>query len=240
MAPAVIPDYSKALDQPVQGLLANIFEQYFYNDMDGNLYRLEICPIKGSTYSGAVIVYKLNYAKGDEYPEYYAGKVFSESQCKISAADEALKLGIPYESEIQIARYVFKDMDIEMDSGRISGKQIRGAFVDPDYEGVHITKHVYLTLMEQHGTVISDFTQSIAGHKLWAFGVCKWGVVKLYDDNQKQMLVELLPRGDTPVNGVIPWSASTLTAQEQEALRKGHWELGNLRHIVLVLSNHHS
>ncbi|PSU07106.1 hypothetical protein C9I92_15235 [Photobacterium ganghwense] len=240
MAPAITQVYSKALDEEVQGLLPSTYDCHFYNAIDGFLYRLEIRAIERSMYTGAVIVYKLNYAEGDEYPEEYAEEAFSESQCKFKAAEDALALGIPVHNEQCVARYIFRDMEVTLgEENVVSGKQIRGAYVDPEFQASSITKHVYLTLLEQHGTLISDHTQSIAGHKLWAFGVCKWGVVKVYDSDNKKVLVDLLPGGDSPVNGVVPWSAEGLEQPDLDQLREGHWALGNFRHLVLVLSYHH-
>ncbi|WP_418358372.1 hypothetical protein ACNH6B_04975 [Shewanella basaltis] len=238
MAPAVNGDYEKDLSTPPQGINHSsiVFQKHFYNPLDSSIYKITEYPIKGSEYRGCVEVHILEFKEGDEYPLEYANEVFLEKKDNVAAANEAIDLGIPHEHELLIARYVYANITIHEAEGTVEGKQIRGAFVDNDYAGAKITREVYLTLLSRYGVVVSDSQQSIGGHGLWAFGVCKWGHVQVYNRNENIYLSTLLPNGEEPDKNIKPWSVKNHEQNSVNKLRNGYWTIeDDLSRLVLVL-----
>ncbi|EIJ2222172.1 hypothetical protein LIA61_000596 [Vibrio parahaemolyticus] len=241
MAPAVIVDYSKNLSNPPLGLDRESPQkiQAFFNTMDGFIYEYREYPIKGSSHSGCIEVVCFEYSPEDDFTLEHADTQFSEHGCKYKAAEEALALEIPPEEEKVVARYVYSDAKVcfQNPDETVTGKQIRGAYVDPEYSGAKLTKEVYLTILEQYDVLVSDNVQSVDGHGLWAYGVCNWGEVSVYDSKTQRILSRMLPTGTSPDQGVVPWSTTVgLKTDDVARLRNGFWTSGVcLRHLILVL-----
>lgn len=241
MAPAVIVDYSKDLCNPPLGLdrTSPLLTKTFFNPVDGYIYEIREFQIVGSSNSGCIEVVCYEYPEDDDFTLEYADQQYTEHQDKLLAAKEALDLEIPPECETVVARYVYSNASVcfQHPNEVLSGKQIRGAYVDPEYARAKLTKEVYLTLLDQHGVLVSDNVQSVDGHGLWAYGVCNWGEVSVYDSNTQRILSRLLPTGNTPDQSVIPWSSTRdLQSGDVTRLREGFWTAGVcLRHLILVL-----
>ncbi|MEF1312360.1 hypothetical protein QTO01_20080 [Vibrio mytili] len=234
-------DYSKDLCNPPLGLdrESPIHVKAFFNPIDGFVYEYREFSIKGSSNSGCIEVVCFEYSPEDDYTLEYADEVFQKHGCKYRAAEESLALGIPPVKETVTARYVYSDAKVcfQNPDEILFGKQIRGAYVDAEFARAKLTKEVYLNLLDRYGTLVSDNVQSVDGHGLWAFGVCNWGEVSVYDSKTQRILSRMLPNGVTPDHGIVPWSTmSDLKANDLSKLREGFWTSGVcLRHLILVL-----
>ncbi|MEM6188296.1 hypothetical protein [Shewanella scandinavica] len=240
MAPAINGGYAKDLSTSPQGIERSpiIYQKYFFNPLDSSLYKMTEYHIKGSEYRGCIEVHELVYGAGDGYALEYAKFIFDEKNDNIAAAVEAISLGIPTEQEKLIARYVYSNILIHEADETVEGKQIRGAYVDSEYEQAKITREVYLTLLNRYGTLVSDSQQSVKGHLLWAYGVCRWGSVRVYDRNEKAFLSTLSHEGDEPENGIAPWSVINIEKNDTTELRRGYWTIeDDLSRLVLVLKH---
>ncbi|EDP60028.1 hypothetical protein [Vibrio sp. AND4] len=244
MAPAVIVDYSKDLCNPPLGVnhKSPLLTKTFFNPVDGDIYEIREYQIVGSSNSGCIEVLVYEYSENDAYTLEYAEQQYKEHGDKLLAAQEALHLDIPPVKVTVVARYVYSDASIcfQNPSETLPGKQIRGAYVHREYTRSKLTKEVYLTILDQYGVLVSDNVQSVDGHGLWAYGVCNWGEVSVYDSNTQLILSRLLPTGSTPDKSIIPWSLTReLQSEDVGKLRDGFWSSGvSLRHLILVLRKH--
>lgn len=245
MAPNVSEfSYDKLLNDPPRGVMldSRLVMKNFYNNLDGFLYKIYEYRINGSEYSGCFEVVLLHYKDHDNFPEEHAEMIYGESKNIEHAALEAMSLEIDPIEEIVIARYVVKNINISFDGASVtverSGKQIKGAYVNPDYARSKITQVVYESIVQKYSILVSDNVQSIDGHSLWAYGVCKWGDVWVYDTNQQSFLCKLPPTGSLPTEATVPWSAvSPISAEGLGKLRQDcYTEGGCASHLVLVLA----
>lgn len=153
-------------------------------------------------------------------------------------ADALLALTFSPENVTIIARYVYKDKKVNYENEEIIGKQIRGAYVANDHTLAKLTTVVYKYLRDKYNLLICDNTQTVDGHKLWAFGVCKWADVDVYDCHKDMIVAKLPQAGNLPDNNIVPWSISVpfLPIDKSDSLRQGFWASGvDLHHIVLLI-----
>ncbi len=246
MAPALtFTGYSKDFSQRPFGLLNHpvIFTKSFFNEISGYIYTLrEYAFSEGCEYTSCVEVSVLDYDPRDAYTLEHAQALYESGYDRYSAAAEALDLGIPPLCETVVARYVFKDIEVKYSDSVVKiAKQVKGAHVSKEYSREHITTYVYSLMQREYSLVVSDNVQSVEGHALWAYGICKLGQVLVYDSQQQKFLSKLLPTGNVPDKGVIPWSipydANSLPSSISR-LRQGFYTTStSLNHLVFVLEN---
>ncbi|GAB7269923.1 hypothetical protein DZS_13160 [Dickeya ananatis] len=116
------------------------------------------------------------------------------------------------DTSIVIARFAYDNFDfIDRGGNQAKGKQIRGAFVNPQKSGVGLAGQVYRQLVIMHRHLACDNTQTEYGAALWATTVRDVvGRVDIYNATLQQY-VEELGGGGLGVNGCVPWDCGTTT-----------------------------
>ncbi|WP_026959856.1 hypothetical protein [Aliagarivorans taiwanensis] len=79
-----------------------------------------------------------------------------------------------------VARFAYKRciVPIPLISSEAPGKQICGAYVDPEYQASGIARRVYQLIVSSGFALVSDNQQTLPGALLWAAGTFNW-----YPDN---------------------------------------------------------
>jgi hypothetical protein len=212
---------------------------HFYNVIDTYIYKLvELKSKDGSDFSGCVELFKYEFNDAVDIVLEEQMSQLDEDQDLYAAAEMFLNQGFSPDKTTITARYVYKNKTVLYENEEIEGKQIKGAYIMDGTLAVGLTRFVYRYLRDKYGILISDNIQTADGHRLWAFGVCKWAEVCIYDCYLNKIVARLPKEGIVPENGIIPWSIKIpfLPIDKTDFLRKGFWiDQGSLHHIVLLI-----
>jgi hypothetical protein len=244
LPPEIIPeDFSKPLNLTLSldfNYQNPAETTHFYSQLDQTIYELvELNSLSGSAFSGCVELFEYKYNPTAENVIIdEAGHQLEQTSDIYQVAENLLKLGFDPDTRKRIARYIFKDKEIIYDGLDVIGKQIKGAYIEDNNAVLGLSTIVYRYLRDKYDLLICDNMQTVNGHQLWAFGVCKWANVQVYDCYQNLVVSQLSPTGDVPDGNIIPWSIPYLSIEKMEMLRKGFWtDQGNLNHIVLLIKS---
>jgi hypothetical protein len=245
LPPQIISDdFSKPLGSQIIDFDYNnpINTTHFFNEVDLSIYKLvELKNNEGSDFSGCIELFKYEFNDlADEVILARRDDLKIDDLDAFEMADALLELTFSPEKITRIARYVYKDKKVNYENEEILGKQIKGAHVADDHTLVRLTTVVYKYLRDKYNLLICDNTQTADGHKLWAFGVCKWADVDVYDCHKDMIVAKLPQAGNLPDNNIVPWSISVpfLPIDTIDSLRQGFWTSHvDLHHIVLLIRN---
>lgn len=201
----------------------------FYNHREGFIFRLqEVNALSGSEYCGCVEIYACNF---NEMALNGINDVTEDFLDPFEAASKALEAFEP-DSETLIGRYTFKNFKLE---GDCIGKQIKGAFVHPEYQQSGISSFTYRYLTKKYGFLVSDNNQTYKGHMLWTLSILKWGVIKIYDCVEERY-IGMIDYTQNPCP-IKPWSVPyNFPMQNEKFLREDMCDRTDVEyhHIVLV------
>lgn len=211
---------------------------YFFNKKDGYLYELrELSSLNGAEYSGCI---EVRYCDFNEMAlggvAAVAKEILKEVNDPYLAAQQALNAGFDIESQKMVAIYLFKDFEINNDGNKEIGKQIKAARIDEDYEAAGISTQIYEFIAKKYKILVCDTTQTPQGHLLWAFGISKWGSLRIYNSNE-QKFIGIFNKIDSNPE-IKPWSVPfTLSMQDEESFRKDVCDITEetYHHKVLVV-----
>jgi hypothetical protein len=173
---------------------------FFFNPREAAIFKIQEYKAQaGSEYSGCI---EVSYCHFNEMALDGVCAVAEDFQDPYEAANEALK-AFDIEDEILIGRYAFKDFEVHAEEVKV-GKQIKGAYVVPDYQESGISSFVYKHLTKKYGLLICDNYQTYMGHMLWVLSILKWGIIKVYDCVEKKFIGDVEYK-DCPAN-LKPWS----------------------------------
>lgn len=176
--------------------------RFFFNHFSGRMFKFnELKGNPGCEYSGCIEVFYCHY---NEWAENAVIAVAEDCDDPYEGASRALEAGLDYEYERLIGRYTFKDFTFQDQEEIKSGKQIRGAYIDEDFQQYKIATLIYKFLAKKYSHLISDNHQTRQGHKLWVLSVLKWGKVRAYDCLEQKFIGSFDPID--PSEDFKPWS----------------------------------
>ncbi|EJB8458673.1 hypothetical protein MW365_003523 [Acinetobacter baumannii] len=206
MSPSLLPEdnYQKFLTPlPLEFDYENPIEtRFFFNRVPGLIFKfVELKGKPGCEYSGCVEVFYCHY---NEMAENAVLAVTDDYSDPYEAAAKVFEAGLDYESEKQIGRYTYNDFTFKDQEETKFGKQIRGAYVEPEFQQLKLATFIYKFLVKKYSHLISDNHQTHLGHTLWVLSVIKWGKVKAYDCHEHKFIGSF-DKID-PTEGFKPWS----------------------------------
>lgn len=245
MAPSLISgNYAKDLSKAPSlsgGFFHSRTHEFIIPD-DTAIYRIVETTYDKADYKNIAEVYELAFHSLDFIEEHI------DVLRKHGASDEdvvkaIIELGMEDEEKsVVVARFAYDDfMFLDQSRQQASGKQIRGAYVDPQKSGAGLAGQIYRQLVLIYGHLVCDNTQTEFGAALWAGTIRDVvGRVDIYDCTAQQYLQELDDLA-TGVRGFIPWDLNVTTPhlhQFQLSRWKNYpFEIKSCRHIVLIVSN---
>ncbi|CAP02677.1 hypothetical protein ABSDF3409 [Acinetobacter baumannii SDF] len=122
--------------------------RYFFNPVFGGLFKFnELKGTPGCEFSGCLEVF---YCHVNDMALDGMSAVALDYDDPYEGAKEALNAGFDIEHEKLIGRYTFKDFVFQDDDGqRKVGKQIKGAFIHPDFKQYKIATLLYKYLTKR-------------------------------------------------------------------------------------------
>lgn len=241
MAPSLIGDnYSKDLSRlplsPGGSSVSNIFYALIEDD---TLLRITEHTYAFGDYQFYAVVERLGSYDRNFFHEEVQRLRTDEKQTDEQIIEHLLSMNM--EDSIftkVIGRFAYQDYTFtERDGSCVVGKQIKGAFLEPDSAGQRIAGIVYTQLIKEYDYLICDNSQTVYGAILWAFTMRLIGRVDIYDSVKQEFVEELGEKG-TGVNGFIAWDIGSLLPKNL-----GRWtpypydpDNGSCYHIVHVIS----
>ena len=215
-----------------------IESKYFFNRTDSLIYKLtEFKALPGSEYSGCIELRCCFFNEmAQDSAQCVAEDILTQTNDAFLAAQEALDIGLDIENEEFVGIYLFKDIIIKDSNGDLIGKQIKAARIDDDYGGAKVTKKVYSYIANKYKVLVCDNTQTPDGHSLWAYGVSKWGKLKIYNVISQEFVGLYDYKEMDP--DVKPWSVPyNYPMQDENRYKKPFCEITDLHyhHLVLVV-----
>ncbi|HEO1772954.1 hypothetical protein [Acinetobacter baumannii] len=176
--------------------------RFFYNQVSGYIFKFtEFKGNPGCDYSGCIEIYYCHY---NEMALSAIDAVTEDYSDPFEAAAMVFAVGLDYEYEKLIGRYTYKDFTFKDKEETKFGKQIRGAYVEPEYQQYKLATFIYKFLAKKYSHLISDNHQTHQGHKLWVLSVLKWGKVRAYDCLEQKFIGSFDPID--PSEDFKPWS----------------------------------
>jgi len=123
---------------------------------------------------------------------------------------------------------------VEEGGNTLTGKQIKSAVIDTDFQSAGLAREVYKMIVKKHDFLVCDNVQSIAGGALWASSIIRIAEVRIYDSQQKTFLDTLGPEA-RGIGGFIPWSCQHLSVDEIMMKWGRPFDVKCCRHIVHVI-----
>ncbi|MDO7484321.1 hypothetical protein Q5X45_16205 [Acinetobacter baumannii] len=186
--------------------------RFFFNQVSSFIFKfVELKGNPGCDYSGCIEVHYCHYNEMAES----AIKAIAEDHCDpYEVAAEVFKAGLDYDYEKLIGRYTYKDFTFQDHEETKFGKQIRGAYIEEDFQRYKIATFIYQFLANKYSHLISDNQQTHQGHNLWVLSVLKWGKVKAYDCIEQKFISSFHPIDES--KGFKPWSIPYNFPEENE------------------------
>lgn len=243
MAPTVISgSYAKDLSKAPSlsgGFFCSMIHEFIAPD-DTIVYRIVETTYEQADYENIAVVYELAFHSPD-FIESHIERLREDGTSDEEVVREIMQLGMENEQcSTIVARFAYDSFSfLDQCQQQASGKQIRGAFVDPQKSGAGLAGQIYRQFVLIYGHLICDNTQTEFGAALWAGTIRDVvGKVDIYDCAAQQYVEEL---GDlaTGVKGFIPWDlTATYPHTFQMTLWKSYpFEIKSCRHIVLIVSH---
>ncbi|MQL47508.1 hypothetical protein GEA64_05665 [Photorhabdus khanii] len=235
MAPNLISSYSKDLSKKPSCVSSNIIDEFYHLSPEDDLLKIIEYALAGSEYNYYLeIIYM-----GCSTPDFYSEHAECLRKCGYSTEriiDELLSLDMHESSEdALVGRVSYNDFNFVDKEITQTGKQIKGVYIDIDYQRAGLASSIYNILLLKHRYLICDSIQSLSGGSLWAGSIIKLGEVRIYDVIEKKFLDVLTPHG-VGVNGVVPWSALDLPVSELPKWEPRPLSPESCHHIVNIIS----
>lgn len=241
MAPVVVGDlFAKDLSKPplLSGgfFVSNV--RHFVIPDDVRVFRLTEKTYSGADFQYIADVEILGFHSAD-FIEQEIDNMRAQGDSDESIIEHIVELDMFDDSlNIPIARFAYNDFNfVDRDGNPALGKQIKGAFVDPEQSGVGLAGFIYLQIVYMYKHLICDNTQTEYGAALWASTMREnIGVVDIYDASRHKFVDELGEKG-RGVNGFTPWELHPAATQ----LKLNRWKVypfnvQSCYHIVLIIS----
>lgn len=200
MAPNICSEYGKDLYdiEEVIPKTSKLKETIFL--LRNRIYKVVEYTISDSTtLSGSLQIFFYDF--GTSLDDVYAYCTDNDDYSDDEKIRGILALRLPFDLKI-IARYSFVDLCLSINGSRKFGKQIKGAFVDPDHASIGLTTYAYKYLFHSYNLLISDNQQTLEGYGLWLDGVSSWSRVLVYDIQGNEVICEDL---DIQSSEILPW-----------------------------------
>ncbi|WP_369790189.1 hypothetical protein [Rouxiella sp. WC2420] len=214
MSPSLIGDnYAKDLSMlpsfPGGSFVSNTIN--FLSPDDVIIYRLTETTYDGADFDHIAVIEELGFHSSDFISDHIdelrednvEDEIIVQTILNLDMVDDSLTKIV---ARFAYDNFLFKNRDDEDDLG----KQIRGAYVGPEYAGAGLAGQVYRQLAILHRHLVCDNTQTTFGAALWAGTVRNVaGRVDIYNAALNQY-VEELDNGAIGVNGCVPWDIGKL------------------------------
>jgi hypothetical protein len=234
MPPDLIASYTKDLTIELFGQ-KELLETFHFFTREGGLFRADEYLVTGGDYHYYLDVYSVGCTSSDFYVEH-GSDLLDMGVHQLDIVNTLLELDMEDElTTKRIGRIAYKDFNlIETDGTVFTAKQIKSAVIEPDFRGAGLASNIYRMLTEKHDNLVCDNIQSISGGSLWASSILAIAEVRIYDTN-KNKFIDILGRMGRGINGFVPWSCQTLTA-EQIIQWGREYSHSTCHHIVNVIS----
>ncbi|MBE8597932.1 hypothetical protein [Xenorhabdus sp. BG5] len=235
MAPDLNDSYTKNLSIKPYSIREEVIEKFYHLSMGGDLLEvIEYLLIGGDCHNYIEII-----RLGCSTEEYYKECAFEmrdsgHNDSEIINYLLALDMRNTDDDDL-IGRIAYSDFDFYENGIKKTGKQIKGAFISPEYHMAGLGRALYKSLVLKHEHLICDNIQSIAGGSLWASGMIKLADVRVYD-TVKREFIDRLDKGGVGVGGIKPWSATRLPMRELSRWEPNSISHDSCHHIVNIIS----
>lgn len=245
MAPSLIGgNYAKDLSKAPSlsgGFFHSKTHEFLIPD-DTVIYRIVETTYHEADYKHIAVVYELAFHSPD-FIEEQIDELRDNGESDEDVVKAIIKLGMEEEDKgVIVARFAYDDFSfLDESQQQAFGKQIRGAFVDPEKSGVGLAGQIYRQLALIYGHLACDNTQTEFGAALWAGTIRDVvGRVDIYDCTAQKYVQELGELA-TGVGGFIAWDLSAVIPHLHQ-FKLSRWknypfEIKSCRHIVLIVSS---
>lgn len=230
--------YSKTLTDDIAPASKYKYSRsFFLEDKEGNLFRLDEFDISDSTFGHFLNLFVFEI--DDWVKEHILEELDRDAECIESSRDllDYLQNTLLNEAlrSVHIGRFVYSDMVIHRNEEAVIGKQIKGAYINPEYSKAGLGLEVYAKILDNHGCLVSDNRQSFAGCSFWAERLSMEFDVYVYDIEQKKVLEKFESRDNGYICSSTPWGISELNFDGISRIRemKLPASLDKRAHIVL-------
>ncbi|MGJ0578476.1 hypothetical protein ACR71G_10335 [Xenorhabdus bovienii] len=236
MAPNLISSYSKDLSKKPSYVSKSVIDEYYHLSLeDDDLLKITEYALVGSEYHFYSDIIYMGCTTSGFYSEH-AENLRECKYCTDQIIEELLSLDMHEPSEdILIGRIAYNDFNFVEHGLAKTGKQIKGVYIDTDFQGAGIASSIYGSLLSKHEHIVCDNIQSLSGGSLWASKLIKLGEVRIYDVAKKTFSDVLTPHG-IGMNGIIPWSAIDLPFSELSKWGEKPLSTESCHHIVNIIS----
>ncbi|EPG2186040.1 TPA: hypothetical protein I3790_003635 [Enterobacter cloacae] len=234
MAPALIPTYSKDLSITPFGEKL-LIETFYFFTLEAGLLRADEYIVTAGDYHYYLDVYQLGCTTDDFFQDH--GEQLLDSGASMQdIVNTLLSFDMVDENKtIKIGRIQYNDFNFIEENGQtMTGKQIKSAVINPDFQSTGLARFIYVMLTKKHEYLICDNVQSVAGGALWASSILRIAVVRIYDSKTKKF-VDVLGHGGRGFSGLIPWSSQNLSIDDVVRWGRALDDKNCCRHIVHVI-----
>ncbi|MBS9437117.1 hypothetical protein EAE91_08000 [Photorhabdus noenieputensis] len=235
MAPDLNDSYIKDLSRKPDCIKEEIVEKFYHLSKDGDLLEVIEYLLSGGEYHYYIGIIRLGCFTEDYYKSQSLEMLdsgYDEQEIIQYLID--LDMNNPDEDEL-IGRIAYNDFNFYDDGIKKTGKQIKGAFISPDYQAAGLGRSIYRRLVLKHNHIICDNIQSVAGGTLWASGIIALADVRVYD-TMRHKFIDVLTEGGIGINGVKPWSVTHLSMSELSRWEPNSMSHDCCHHIVNIIS----
>lgn len=237
MAPDLVDSYSKNLNIKPASTSEKEVDRFYHLSTDGDLLEVIEYILEGSDFDFYIEISKVNCTDNELFRELALDMLDSgDTEDYITGYLLGLEMIDDGEDVELVGRIAYNEFTFNKDSSIKSGKQIKGAFIAPDYRSGGLGRSIYKRLVYKHSHIICDNIQSVAGGTLWASGIVTLADVEIYDINSGK-IIGVLGDNFVATNGFKPWSAVNIKSLNS----LDRWDANSLsedscHHIVNIIS----
>lgn len=208
--------YSKTLSDDIAPASKYTYSRsFFLEDHEGNIFRLDEFDVSESMYGHFLNLYVFEI---EEWVKEHildgldraAEQIDSPRDLLDYIQNTLLKSAL---DDAHIGRFVYSDMEIRHGDETIVGKQIKGAYINPEYSKAGLGLEIYKVILDNYGCLISDNRQSFAGCGFWAERLSMEFNVYVYDVEQKKVLDLFESKDNGYICSLAPWGVSELNVK---------------------------
>ncbi|HHH0485785.1 TPA: hypothetical protein ACPZO0_002156 [Yersinia enterocolitica] len=234
MPPDLIPEYNKDLSISLFGD-KRLIESFYFFTRDAGLLRADEYIVSGGDYHYYLDVYLLGCQTEGFFIEHGCD-LDDDGVPMTDLVHTLLELDMVDDNRTKkIGRVAYNDFNFIEEGGyTLTGKQIKSAVIDRDFQSAGLAREVYKMIVKKHDFLVCDNVQSIAGGALWASSIIRIAEIRIYDSQQKTFLDTLGPEAKG-ISGTLPWSCQHLSVDEIMNKWKRPFDDKCCRHIVHVI-----
>ncbi|MDE9467268.1 hypothetical protein [Xenorhabdus bovienii] len=236
MAPDLNDSYTKDLSVKPYSIKEKIVDKFYHLSKSGDLLEVFEYLLTGGDYHYYIEIIRLGCFT-DEYYKERALDMLDSGHYEDEIIQHLIDLDMhnPDEDKL-IGRIAYSDFAF-YDSGiKKVGKQIKGAFISPNYQAGGLGRSIYRRLVLKHDHIICDNIQSVAGGTLWASGIITLADVAVYDTMRHEFIDILKDGGIGKVRKIKVWSATRLSMSELSKWEPNAISHDSCYHIVNIIS----